>query len=294
MADAALNGLLVIDKPGGMTSRAAVDRALGWFPRGTRLGHTGTLDPLATGVLVLGVGAATRLTEYVQDMDKTYEAGIRLGVRSTTDDADGEVTAVENATPPSAADVDRCLRAFVGAVEQVPPAFSAAKLTGRRAYDLARRGHAVDLAPREVKIYDIAVRGYQYPTLSIEVRCGKGTYIRALARDLGDRLGCGALIEALRRTRVGPFRVEDAVPLDCDAASVLRRLLPMTLALSNVPRVNLTDAEARRWRHGQEIFCGEAPLDGEVAVFDAEGALLGVGLRQAGRLRPHKVMVRDS
>ena len=138
------DGLLVLDKPGGVTSRDAVDRALHWFPRGTRVGHTGTLDPLATGVLVLCLGAATRLAEYVQRMSKTYRAGVRLGARSDTDDADGAVTAVDGAAPDAAA-LAAALAGFVGAIDQTPPAFSAAKVAGRRAYDLARQGQEVDL-----------------------------------------------------------------------------------------------------------------------------------------------------
>jgi tRNA pseudouridine55 synthase len=289
MAHQPLNGLLVLDKPGGLTSRAAVDRAQRWFPRGTRLGHTGTLDPLATGVLVLCVGAATRLTEYVQRMDKTYLAGIRLGVRSDTDDADGEVTPVQNAVPPSVAELERSLPAFVGEIDQVPPAFSAAKLTGRRAYDLARRGHAVELAPRKIRIYDIHIQSYEYPELRLEVRCGKGTYIRALARDLGDRLGCGAMIASLRRTRVGPFRAANAVSLDSDAAAASSAVLPMELAVSDLPRVSLKADEATRWRNGQEIVL-RGHEEGELAVFSEAGALLGVGVCRANSLRPEKVM----
>src|SRR5262245_64141974 len=146
------DGLLVLDKPHGVTSRAAVDRALRWFPRGTRIGHTGTLDPLATGVLVLCVGQATRLTEYVQDMAKTYRAGLLLGARSDTDDADGVVTSVVGAVAPDPVAVEVALAGFVGEIEQVPPAYSAAKLTGRRAYDLARRGEEVSRRPRRSHI----------------------------------------------------------------------------------------------------------------------------------------------
>src|ERR1043166_4448316 len=181
------HGLLVVDKPGGITSRDAVDRAQRWFPKGTRIGHTGTLDPLATGVLVLCIGSATRLTEYVQRMAKTYRAGIVLGARSDTDDADGAITPVSDIRTPAAGEVQAALAAFVGNIAQVPPAFSAAKLGGRRAYDLARRGQDVSLAPRTVTIHGIDLLSYGFPQLEIEVRCGKGTYVRSLARDLGER-----------------------------------------------------------------------------------------------------------
>src|SRR5690349_8551537 len=214
MTSPEFHGLLVLDKPLGVTSRAAVDRALRWFPRGTRLGHTGTLDPLATGVLVLCVGHATRLTEYVQAMGKAYTADVVLGARSATDDAEGPITPATVKRPPDRVAVNAGLAQFVGAVEQVPPAFSAAKVTGQRAYDLARRGGAVDLTPRTVRIDRIDVLEFDYPRLRLEVLCGKGTYIRSLARDLGDRLGCGAYLGGLRRTRVGPFTPADAALLD--------------------------------------------------------------------------------
>src|SRR5262249_38706790 len=244
------HGLLVIDKPGGMTSRAAVDRAQGWFPRGTRIGHTGTLDPLASGVLVLCVGVATRLGEYVQRMEKVYRAGIRLGARSDTDDADGVVTPVAGAQLPDRALVEDVLRTFVGEVEQVPPAYSAAKVTGRRAYALARRGDDVQLAPRKVNIYDIRLLSYDYPQLELEVRCGKGTYIRSLARDVGERLGCGGLIESLRRTRVGPFRVEEAISVDMPGTAARTHLLPMAQALADLPRLLLESAKIDLLRQG--------------------------------------------
>jgi tRNA pseudouridine55 synthase len=287
-----IHGLLVLDKPGGMTSRDALDRALSWFPRGTKAGHTGTLDPLATGVLVLCLGAATRLTEYVQDMHKTYRAGVRLGARSDTDDADGTVEPVVVAAPPGRAAVEEALRAFVGEIEQVPPAYSAAKVSGRRAYDLARRGRAVALEARRVRVYGIDILAYDYPRLEIEVRCGKGTYIRSLARDLGERLGCGGYVETLRRTRVGPFAAEEAVPLDADAEAARARLLPVSAAVSELPRVTLDEADVIRLRQGQGVPAIGRPDAGEVAVFDARGGLVAVARldRERRLLRPETVL----
>src|SRR5262249_2168360 len=176
MKTVAFHGVLVLDKPGGITSRAAVDRAQRWFPPGTRLGHTGTLDPLATGVLALCVGVATRLTEYGQRMNKPSRTGLLLGAQSDTDDADGTITPVAEAQAPQRAVVERALAGFIGEIEQVPPAYSAAKVTGRRAYDLARQGEEVVLQPRRVRIYGIDLLAYDYPRLELEVRCGKGTY----------------------------------------------------------------------------------------------------------------------
>jgi tRNA pseudouridine55 synthase len=294
-----MHGLLVLDKPVGLTSRDAVDRALRWFPRKTRIGHTGTLDPLASGVLVLCVGHATRLTEYVQDMAKTYVADVMLGARSATDDAEGPITPVVVAHPPDRATMEARLSEYVGMIEQVPPAFSAAKVTGRRAYDLARRGDAVTLAPRTVRIDRIDVLDFDYPRLRLEVRCGKGTYIRSLARDLGDRLGCGGYLGGLRRTRVGPFTPEDAVDLDADADIARSRLLPPLAAVGYWPRVTLSSLPAARLRSGQQVSLDDAvpplpaPLhrDGEAAVVDQTGALLAMAFIDEARrtLRPAKV-----
>jgi tRNA pseudouridine55 synthase len=285
-------GFLVLNKPAGITSRAAVDRAARWFPRRTRLGHTGTLDPLATGVLVLAVGQANRLSEYVQQMEKVYRAGIRLGASSDTDDADGHITPTEAAAPSSREAVEHCLQALTGQVLQTPPAFSAAKVAGRRAYRLARGGDKVELAARTVRIYDIGVLHYEYPQLDIEVRCGKGTYIRALARDLGQRLGCGGYIGALRRTRVGPFEEAAALSLDADRAAAQAALLDMTWGLHGMPRLRLSISQAQGFAQGQTLAGLAGVAAGTSAVFDKRDHFLGVGeMDEQGLLRPIKVIM---
>jgi tRNA pseudouridine55 synthase len=288
-----IHGLLVIDKPAGMTSRDVVNRAQGWFPRGTRLGHTGTLDPLATGVLVLCVGVATRLTELVQDMGKTYRATLLLGMRSDTDDADGVMTPVCGAPVPDLAVVTNCLRDFVGETDQVPPAYSAAKVTGRRAYDLARRGQSVTLQPRKVRIDGIDVLAFHYPQLEIEVRCGKGTYIRSLARDLGDKLECGALVETLRRTRIGPFTLGDALPLDTTPAVARARLLPLSAAVAELPALELTCEQLQQLTVGQAIpFTGAKSTTARLfAVLATDGRLCALARWDPEQhlLRPAKV-----
>ena len=272
-----VHGLLVIDKPGGMTSRAAVNRVQGWFPRGTRIGHAGTLDPLATGVLVVCLGQATRLTEYVQRMEKTYRAGLLLGARSDTDDVEGQVIPLSVGSPPAPDDVVHKLQTFVGEIAQVPPAYSAAKITGRRAYDLARQGKAIDLQPRTVHIHAINLLAYDYPHLEIDVRCGKGTYIRSLARDLGERLGCGALIESLRRTRIGPFFVENAISVDLPGETARSQLLPISLAVADLPHVVLELPQIERLGHGQHVPLQKLAFESqEVAVFDPSNVLIGV------------------
>lgn len=289
-----LDGLLVLDKPGGMTSRAVVNRAQGWFPRGTRLGHTGTLDPLATGVLVLCMGAATRLAEFVQDMGKTYRAGLLLGMHSDTDDADGAVTAVEGATPPDLETVSTGLQRFLGTIDQVPPAYSAAKVTGRRAHDLARSGQTVTLQARKVHIDAIEILHFAYPHLEIEVRCGKGTYIRSLARDLGAQLGCGALIQTLRRTRVGDFTAEGALTLDATTSAARAALLPLGRAVAGLPKVQLPAEKVQALSKGQSVEFAE-DLEGAkrmVAVFGEGEALYAIAEwdPELLRLKPAKVM----
>ena len=233
-----MNGLLVIDKPGGMTSRDVVNRVQRWFPKGWKVGHTGTLDPLATGVLVVCVGAATRLADLVQGMGKSYQSRFRLGARSDTDDADGTVTPVSVVTPPTAERVRAALESFVGHIEQVPPVYSALKLGGKRAHELARRGKEVSLAPRMVRVDAVRLLGYDWPFVDVEIDCGKGTYIRSIARDLGERLGCGGLVETLRRTRVGSFTTEQGIGIDVTPEQGRAKLLPVEAVTRWAPKAD--------------------------------------------------------
>jgi tRNA pseudouridine55 synthase len=298
MKPSSYHGLLVVDKPQGITSRAVVDRALRWFPRGTRVGHTGTLDPLATGVLVLCVGTATRLTEYVQDMVKVYRAGVLLGARSETDDAEGSISPVTTSHPPERVAVENVLAEFIGEHAQVPPTYSAAKVTGRRAYNLARAGEAVTLGARPVRIAAIEVLSYAYPRLEVEVNCGKGTYLRSLARDLGERLGCGGLIESLRRTRVGPYTADGALSPDVEATNARAALMPLAAAVAGLPRLTLAGHEVSRLSSGQAIPLASLDIPNvaeEVAVFDVTGVLVAVGKVDLVRrlLLPGKVLVGE-
>lgn len=279
-----MNGLLVIDKPSGMTSRDVVNRVQKWFPRKTKIGHTGTLDPLATGVLVVCVGAATRLADYVQAMGKSYASRFCLGVASTTDDADGEVTETPNVVPPTLRQIDEAIGSFMGNIEQIPPAVSALKVDGQRAHDLVRRGKDVKLAARTVRIDDIRVKNYDWPFLDVEVDCGKGTYIRSIARDLGEKLRCGGMVQTLRRTRVGPFTAEQGVRLDAEPANV--KLLPMSAATSEMYTKRLTIEESKWFRQGQTLQLSANPggrsprLNEPIAVTDWEGNLIGIGTHE--------------
>jgi tRNA pseudouridine55 synthase len=290
MRTSSFDALLVVDKPPGITSRGAVDRAQRWFPRGTKVGHTGTLDPLATGVLVLSLGSATRLTEYVQRMAKTYRTTVHLGGVSDTDDADGTITTILLEIAPTREEIDACLTGFLGEIDQVPPVYSATKVTGQRAYQLARAGEDVELTARRVRIDGIDVLRYQYPLLELEVRCGKGTYIRSLARDIGERLGCGGYVAVLRRTRVGPFRAEEGLTLDSDRETAQGKLLPLALAVSELPQVTLAEPAARRLRQGVAISL-ESCDAGEAAAFAEDGSLIAVvRIEQRTKLaRPVKV-----
>ena len=215
------DGFLVVDKPGGMTSRDVVNVAQRWFPRRTKIGHAGTLDPLATGVLVLAVGAATKFVERVQAMGKTYRTRILLGFTSHTDDADGNLLPTPAGTVPTVDAVQAILPRFVGEILQLPPRVSALKIDGRRAYDLARQGKDVKLEPRPVRVDAIRLLGYEWPHLDLEIDCGKGTYIRSIARDVGEALGCGGLVQTLRRTRIGRFTEEMGIGLDAPPNTIL-------------------------------------------------------------------------
>lgn len=285
------DGLLVLDKPQGITSRDAVDRAQRWFPPGTRLGHTGTLDPLATGVLVLCIGAATRLTEYVQRMDKVYTSTFRLGAISDTDDAEGTIELRPEAVAPDRAAVEETLRAFVGTIAQKPPAFSAIRVAGRRSYDLARKGRALDLEARPVTVHGITLLRYEFPWLEVEVHCGKGTYIRSLARDVGEQLGVGGLVQTLRRTRIGPFRVEQALSLEAEPEEVLARLRPPEEALADLPVHHVTERDAERLRQGQRLTVPPGK-EGEVAILNDQGEFVAIGRVDGTRLSPVRVWKR--
>ena len=290
-----LSGVLNLNKPGGLTSRAVVDMVVRPL-RETKVGHAGTLDPLATGVLVVCVGAATRLIEYVQRMSKTYRTTVLLGARSDTLDADGQVVAVESPRVPSAPEIRTALAAQVGTIAQIPPQYSALKVHGRRAYDLARAGHAVDLAPRHVIISRIDVLAYAWPRLDLEIDCGSGTYIRSIARDVGEALGCGGLVEVLTRTRIGPFTLDDAhEPVGLTAESISSRLRPTLEAVSQLPWLSLSPDQIAAIGQGRALtadqFGGAVPT-GEVALLGPDGALVAIaeGIAGSGRIEPRRVL----
>ena len=270
------DGFLVIDKPLGMSSRDVVNRAAGWVPKRWRIGHTGTLDPLATGELVLAVGQGTRLAEYVQDQPKVYWTEVFLGASTTTDDSEGERTPGTRKSMPDRAEVEAALAGFLGLIEQTPPAFSAAHIGGRRAYRLARQGRPELPAPRMVRVDRIDILRFDPPILELEIECGKGTYIRSLARDLGQKLETGAYVASLRRLRVGPFLAAFACDLDATTEEAARHLRPLEDGVVALPRVDLDADVVRRLIFGQMLKLppGRVPWpSGDLAVFDAERRL---------------------
>lgn len=278
---------MLVDKPEGVTSHDAVHRVRRVL--GTRrVGHTGTLDPMATGLLVILVGRATRLARFLMALEKRYRGTIRLGASSSTDDREGEVTAQGDAwrrvTDP---EVDAAMRALEGASQQRPPAFSARKVAGERAYRLARRGEVPALSSREVLVHRFRLVHRDGPIVEFDARVGSGTYIRALARDLGSALGCGALLETLRRTAVGPFDVCDAVSLE-SLDREASRLRPVREAVAHLPVIEANGDLAESMRHGRPVPAPDGP-DGPVAVLAAD-RLLAVAERRGGRLEPTVVL----
>ncbi len=271
-------GILLVDKPGGMTSHDVVARARRAL--GTRkIGHAGTLDPMATGLLVLGVEGATRLLTFIVGLDKTYEATIRLGESTDTDDADGEVIDRTDASPLASPAIRAAIGPLTGRISQVPSTYSAIKVDGRRAYDLARAGQEVELKAREVTVsrFDVVAerRSGAVVDLDVVVDCSSGTYIRSLARDLGAALGVGGHLTALRRTRIGPFEVTDAAPVDAIADRPLRA--PAEVAAAVLGRLDVTADEARDLRHGKRLAGAAARLAQDpTAAIDPGGALVGI------------------
>lgn len=226
-----IDGILPLDKPAGITSARAVDRVKRAFPRGAKVGHAGTLDPFATGLLVLLLGRATRQCESIMGLPKTYEATVKLGATTETDDPESEERST-GAPAVTMEQVRQALPRFVGEITQTPPAYSALKIGGRRAADRVRAGQAVEMRPRTVRVYAIDLLDYAWPLLSLRIDCGRGTYVRAIARDLGAALGVGGYLTQLRRTRIGPYDVGDAAKLDDppDPARLRAAVLPLAPA----------------------------------------------------------------
>ena len=285
-----LDGVLLLDKPSGITSNGALGRVKRLF-NPAKAGHTGTLDPLASGLLPICFGSATRFAQFLLDANKRYTARVRFGITTTTQDADGDIVA----SSPVALDrqaLDAVLAKFVGRQMQLPPAHSALKHAGKPYYHYARQGIDVPRVPREVSIERLEVMAWNSPDATLDVECSKGTYVRTLAADLGEALNCGAHLAALRRTATGGFTIDDAVTLDAlEQLTEIERdakVLPMAVLVAHLPSLRVSADIARLFLQGQPIPADDAE-PGPVAVFNSD-ALLGVADVGAGRAKPRRVV----
>ena len=295
-----VNGILVVDKPAGISSNDVVQQAKRLFGA-QKVGHTGSLDPLATGVLPLCFGEATKFSQYLLDADKKYWAQVRLGITTETGDADGEVIAQADASSVTPAHAVAALETFVGEIEQIPSMYSALKHQGQPLYKLARKGIEVERAPRQVSIYSAELLQFSEASIELRVHCSKGTYIRSLAEDLGAALGCGAHVSALRRLAAGPYEEGQATTLAelCETNDMQEMdalLLPVSSAVDSWPAVRLHEDTAHYVRQGQPVQVAHAPTDGWVQIFELaeEDRFLGVGeILTDGRVAPRRLVAND-
>jgi tRNA pseudouridine55 synthase len=290
------SGVLAVEKGPGVTSFQVVAH-LRRVLRAPRIGHGGTLDPDATGVLPVLIGEATKLTPYLVDLDKEYVATVRLGVTTATQDMSGAVLGTRPVPDLDPETVETVLGRFVGVISQVPPMYSALRHGGRRLYELAREGQHVERAPRPVAVHAITLEALALPELRIRVRCGKGTYVRTLAADIGEALCCGAALSALVRTRVGPYTLADAVSWDevRDArhgAVLWPRVLGCDSALPSFPALRLDSPAAIKLAHGQTVAAPDVP-DGLVRVYGPDARFLGVGLAHSASVKPERLLHAD-
>lgn len=292
-----VNGILLLDKPIGITSNRALQEVKRiYYAR--KAGHTGNLDPLASGLLPICFGEATKLSAFLLDADKVYEGTCKLGVRTTTADGEGEVIETRPVKDIDRARVEEVLAGFVGKIEQIPPMHSAIKQNGQPLYKLAHQGIEVERKPRPVEIFSLKLVRFEGDELEIAVHCSKGTYIRTLAEDIGEALGCGAHLGQLRRTGAGPFAIDRAVTIEQvheaaeggrDALDNL--LLPMDYALNNWPAVSLSENAAYYLKQGQPVLVPQAPTSGWVRLFSGENRFIGVGsILDDGRVAPKRLV----
>jgi tRNA pseudouridine55 synthase len=293
-----VNGILNLDKPAGLTSHDCVARVRKAL-RIKRIGHAGTLDPMATGALPLCIGQATRISEYLMNGRKTYRAEVAFGAETDSQDATGEFLRTFDASGLRREDLEAARLRFVGDLLQIPPMVSAVHHEGRRLYELARQGIEVEREPRPVTVYDLRILSFTEgatPRAEIEVACSSGTYVRTLAHDIGQALGCGAFLSSLRRTASGGFAAEDALPLEevetaARAGKLASRLISMREALRNYPEFLLSEEQAEEIRHGRPLPCA-APFEETelVRLIGPSGDLAGLARLQSGELRPFKVL----
>jgi len=292
MPSSPLSGLLNIYKPAGWSSRDVVNR-VERLVKTPKAGHAGTLDPLAEGVLVVAVGPATRLITCVQEREKEYHATFQLGCRSDTDDSTGEITTIEVARPPVLADIEALLPQFRGDLLQIPPQFSAVHINGKRAYALARQGEAVDIAPRQVHVSRLEILNYTWPKLELLIECGSGTYVRSIGRDLGELLGCGAIMTALLRSCIGPFHSTDAVAMeDLQRDNIATHVQPPVRAIEHWPQHVCSAQELWDIAHGRKIVLNQFSVGSRVALLTPTGELAALAeMHSLSRVGPTQVFV---
>ncbi len=293
-----VHGIVLLDKPAGFSSNQALQQVKRLF-RARKAGHTGSLDPLATGLLPICLGEATKVSGYLLDADKQYQAVCLLGEATTTGDAEGEVIARYPVPVLDAAQVAQVFADLHGPLAQIPPMYSALKHQGKRLYTLARQGHEVERAPRRVQIHALQLEGLQGPLLSFRVRCSKGTYVRTLAEEIGARLGCGsAHLTALRRTGLGQLGQQTLYTLETlaeraahDDAALLATLTPMDAALQDWPPLILDQHSTHFIRQGQAVFVPHAPTHGHLRLYDATRRFIGLGqVLEDGRIAPKRLL----
>lgn len=293
-----MNGLLVINKPSGMTSHDVVN-VVRRLANMRRVGHTGTLDPLATGIMLVLVGPATRLAQFLSGCDKSYRAVIRLGESTSTYDAEGQVTA-QREVHVSREDLEAVLPKFSGPLQQIPPMYSAIKVKGQKLYQLARQGKEIEREPRAVTIHQLHLQDWSTPDLTVNLRCSAGTYVRSLAHDLGELLGCGAHLSALQRTSVGSFDLAQSHTLDAlrelaEANTLHTALAPPKAALSTMPVVQLDEEQTQAVRYGQVLDLTLPDETKFVQAHDAHARLVAVLIPvETGKWRPKLVLPEEA
>lgn len=292
-----VNGLVILDKPVVMGSNEVLQVVKRLF-NARKAGHTGSLDRLASGLLPICLGEATKISGFLLNADKRYEADVRLGIRTNTGDAEGKTIQTAPVKLPSSRKLGRVLEGFIGEIEQVPPMHSAIKYKGQRLYKLAHQGLVVERKPRRVRIYELDLLGTEPELLTINVKCSKGTYIRTLAEDIGESLGCGAHVERLRRLEAGPFVSDDMISLERlrdfaeeGMARLDSTLLPMEAAVSHWPQVSLPEAVSYYLRQGQPVMVPHAPTEGWVRIYVDQERFIGVGeVLDDGRIAPRRLV----
>ena len=291
-----VDGILLLDKPTGISSNKALQNSRFLF-KAIKAGHTGSLDPLASGMLPICFGEATKFSNYLLDASKTYRALCQLGKTTTTGDAEGEITS-ESPVLVDAQDIQRAISRFIGKVDQIPPMYSAVKHKGQRLYKLARKGEEVERTPRQIEIYSLELIDFSDNSIEIDVHCSKGTYIRTLAEDIGKALGCGAFVARLERTGVQPFWENDCYSLDALRAiseqgmdSLDRCLLPVNSALVHLPELIVDPLAADYLKQGQGVRINQAPLSGMLSLITENGHFIGIGeVDSDGSILPKRLM----